>query len=567
MDILKQAQSLECGLGDPRDPTQLFSFAQRVAEDEAQQYPADAFSALNQLNLHRHYVPVSLGGELRSFDQLGALLRVVARRDLTVAIGHAISFIGAMSVWLAGNDGQRQALADAMLSGECVSLALTEQGSGSDLLNMDTTAELVGEAYHLVGEKWLINGISHNRFVTVYARTADGGPRGFTLFLVDKDAIPGGYRVLPKIATLGVRGADISGICLDAVLPAEACVGVEGSGFETILKALQLSRTLCGALSLGALDTALETTLRFAQNRTVYGKAVTALPQCQKLLSEAWAELLIADSLTGLALRGLQTVPDQASVHSAVVKYLVPTLAEQAIQKLSVVHGARYYLRDNHEAGIFQKMYRDNLLISLFDGSTQVNLFSLSHQLRALIIHKIPADPPTWVRRDVVLDNFACDGLALSSSGRDDLFASFDAGILAVHDWLNVETQIEAADWIKALLARLAQEKDALVDGVRQMSPSMQTNGDPQVFELARRYCVLVAVAGVLADWQLNRNLLVDTLAQSAVLAVVLQRLAAQLGDATLLPTSCYRDAFAALLAQRERNGDCGLYRRLPDGR
>jgi hypothetical protein len=80
------------------------------------------------------------------------------------------------------------------------------------------------------------------------------------------------------------------------------------------------------------------------------------------------------------------------------------------------------------------------------------------------------------------------------------------------------------------------------------------------VFELARRYCVVAAASAVLIDWQLNRDVMASTLADPAVLTVVLHRLAVQLGEVPLLPSACYRACFAALLARREIDGQCGLY-------
>src|SRR5690606_29254778 len=104
------------------------------------------------------------------------------------------------------------------------------------------------------GEKWLINNATRGDLVCVLARTgAVGEARGHSLFLVDKHVLPpGSYRCLPKVRTHGVRGADISGIAFTgAEVPADAMVGEPGTGLEVLLKALQITRTLCGGMSLG----------------------------------------------------------------------------------------------------------------------------------------------------------------------------------------------------------------------------------------------------------------------------------------------------------------------------
>jgi alkylation response protein AidB-like acyl-CoA dehydrogenase len=506
-------------------------------------------------------VPRALGGEFRSFEEVGALVRVVARRDLAVAVTHAISLLGAAVVWLAGDASQQRALAGSVLDGEQVSVALTEPASGSDLLATTTAARPSGDGYHLTGEKWQGNGLGRHRFVVVYARTAErGGPRGFSIFLVDKEAIPGGVRASGESPPLGLRGADLNGLRFDTQLPRTALIGPEGSGFEVILKALQISRTICGVLSLGALDTSLETVLRFALEHEVFGERVAELPQSQKLLVEAWAELLVCDSLTSLGLRGLHAVPSQASVHSAVVKHLVPTLAEQAMQKLSVVYAARSYLPHSDDPEIFQKMYRDNRVVSLFEGSTQANLFNLSHQLRSLVTRTQAAEAPGWTHHASEPPELDWTRFSLSASGQDVVLASFEAGCHALRMWMQQHASDETRQSLEALLVRLTQDRDELFDAVRRLSPGAFAAGDPEGFELARRYCVVVAASAVLASWQLNRAALASTLAHPAVLAVVLHRLAAQLGECPLLPTACYRDCFAALVARHECDGQCGLY-------
>jgi hypothetical protein len=229
------------------------------------------------------------------------------------------------------------------------------------------------------------------------------------------------------------------------------------------------------------------------------------------------------------------------------------------MQKLSVVYGARHYLQHRDDPRIFEKMYRDHLAVSVFDGSTQVNLFNLSHQLRSLVIRYQATEVPAWVHYASDPSEFDwAAGLSLSASGHDAILAGFDAGICAVRTWMQQHASDDMRRALEPLCARLAQGKDELFDAVRRLSAGAA--GDPEAFELARRYCVVEAASAVLADWQLNRAVLASTLAHPAVLAVVLHRLAAQLGGVPLLPTPCYRDCFAALLSRRERDGQCSLY-------
>ncbi len=558
----KLAHYLDDWLGSPSDRNGLFSYAQRVDEDEAQRYPRAALDSLNAWGLARYYVPVSQGGKLSNFETLNALLRVASTRDLSVSISHAVSFLGSMCIWIAGSAEQQARLAAPVLAGDRVSLALTEREHGGDLLSMMTAAQRTTDGYRITGEKWLVNGISRNRWVTLYTRTKQaGGSRGFSLFLLDKNELPAeAYRCLPKCETLGVRGADISGLKLnEASLPESARIGAEGEGFEIVLKGLQLSRTLCGALSLGALEAGLNITLAFMQGRQLYGKTVADIPQAQRSLCEAWVDALLIDCLSNAVLRCLQHSPGQASVHSAFVKSLAPMLAEDAYKKLSAVMGARYYLRGAHADGMFQKMLRDNLLIGLFDGSTVVNLYGLSFQMRAVHARAGERTSSAWhtlcalLRDDAELPTFDWQGLSISSGGDDMLSHAAESAL----DWATRHAATTAAD--NARFALLSQTLKTLRERVAALSPNDWQRGEPELFELARQTAVFAALSSVVAQRYANAALLGDSLAHPAVWSLVVERLVQLATGQSKAPNAdTVLSAFQQLCARQEAGHGLG---------
>ena len=567
-DSALRAAELRAWFGDPHDADAYFSYQRRVSDDEHEVYPAEGLALLNEWGLHRYYVPGSFGGCLTDFETLGALLRVASARDLTISISHAVSFLGSMCVWISGTPMPRRKLAERIVSGKRISLALTERSHGGDLLAAETKAVPTGNGgFRLDGEKWLINGISRNDVITVFARTAENdGPRAFSLFLVDKEALPvRALQPLPPSPTLGVRGADISGMRFDGVpLDKDALLGQVGGGFECLLKGLQLSRLLCGSLSLGAADTAMAVTLDFILQRVLYGRTAGEIPQVRRLLTEAWAEMLIADSVTTLSLRFLQRVPGQASIHSAVVKYFVPSLLEQTLQKLASVLGARYYLRSEQAGGIFQKALRDHLLIGLFDGSTLVNLSSLSLQLRVQ-----PADSAGPLEYgEQLLDSadlftalppFDWSGLALTCQGRDVMLAPLTqeppAQVRAVtrsdEQWGSVQDRLREA---------ILQAMTGLERRVRALPPRTWLAREPELFDLARQYTVLCAAGAAFIVRGVNRLALAGSLAHPAVWTIVLNRLAALAGAAVpALPSDVYTAAFAVLRERHAAEAGYGL--------
>lgn len=538
------ARALELSLGDPFAPGGVFTFADAVSLDEREAYPEDACRLLDELGFYEFYIPSECGGRLKSVEELVAVLRAVARRDLTVAVAHAKTILGAVAVWVGGSDEQKRRVAEIIRGGGQLALALTERSHGSDLLASEVEAEAFAGGYRLSGEKWLINNATRSCALTVFARTSEkGGPRGFSLFLVEKEAAAReSFSCLPKVRTHGVRGADISGIRFDEMpVPAEARVGAEGAGLEVMLKGFQLTRTMIAGLSLGAADTALGVTLDFACARRLYGDTVFAIPHVRALLCESFIDLLICECASVVIARSFQVEPEQMSVRSAVAKFFVPTTVEGIIRKLSVILGARQYLRQEHCEGVFQKIYRDNALLSLFDGSTVVNLSVIGSHLgqlarggdrsraveaadRVALLASLGAPLPPFDARAITLHQRVRDSLLLGLEAAVGTLSSLhatgdDAGALVAR----------LARQAQELTAQLTELHEAVAAGLGEQGIAF--NQDPEMFELAERYCALLAGACCLHLWLHNRESLGDFFARGEWLALALQRLLRREGE------------------------------------
>ncbi len=383
-----RAAAFEAKLGDPADERIVFSARACAELDRAEAFPTGICAYLDELGLPAWYVPVEFGGSLRSYEDLIEVVRCLARRDLTVAVAHAKTFLGAASVWVSGQPAQARALASQILAGARVSWALSEPGHGADLLASEVTAHPVGGGYLLDGTKWPVNNATLGSHACVLARTSPaGGSRGLSLLLVDKSRLhPEQYRYLPKARTLGIRGADISGISFDrARVPADALVGEEGFGLANVLLSLQLTRLICAGLSLGAGEHALTLVTGFVATRVIQGKPLIARPWVRAALARAAALLLAAEAVTVICTRAVHLLTDELAITSTVAKALVPVLIDQLIDELAELLGARSFLDDVYAYGAFQKLQRDHRIVAIFDGSTEVSQSALVGQFPRLV--------------------------------------------------------------------------------------------------------------------------------------------------------------------------------------
>ncbi|WP_431983490.1 acyl-CoA dehydrogenase [Streptomyces qinglanensis] len=505
------AERLDALLGDPEDSAGPFGYAAAARQDAAEEFPAAACAALDRIGVQHYYVPARHGGALTGLPQLLEVVRTLARRDLTSAVAHGKTFLGAVCVWVAEESPGAARLAGLVRAGELVSLGLTERAHGSDLMAGEVVAEPGPEGYRITGEKWLINNATRGRLVCLLARTApEGGPRGFSLLLVDKARLPRGtWRPLPKVSTLGIRGADISGIAFHAApVGRDGLVGREGEGPETVLKALQITRSLCTGLSLGAADHGLRLAYGFAAGRELYGRRMLDLPLVRRTLAECYADLLAAEALSLVAARSIHTLPEELSVTSAVAKYLVPTTVDRVLLRLRGVLGARAFLSDHHAHGRFQKLERDHRIVGIFDGNTMVNLYALTAQFRTLArgfaapAGSGAARPGAWEAAtfspDRPLPALRPEALSLLARHGSTLAASLPGSTAVLAR--------AAADDVRLVpAARAARTLSAACRALhtRMGAARLLPGGAPvESFDLARGYSACLAAACALGLWR-----------------------------------------------------------------
>jgi hypothetical protein len=370
--------------------------------------------------------------------------------------------------------------------------------------------------------------------MVVLARTDPRpGPRSLSLLLVEKPRIStAAFRHVPRVRTLGIRGADISGIVFDhAELPAEALIGAAGTGLETVLRVIQLTRLLCAGFSLGVGDTALRCTLDFVFERRLYGGSAFDIPTVRWPLVHAFADLMLAEGAAIAGARLAHVAPEQLSVAAAVVKFFVPTTVEALIHDVGVVLGARCYLRDDHWHGIFQKVARDAAVVSFFDGSTAVNLQALGLQLRGLAAGAIDRQPPAaqvegLFRLTEAVLPLRTDRLALSARGHDLVVQSLRHSAERLKRLGDAGVSCDVAIALARQTSHLLEEVGGLLAAVTRLEAEqgIQLGRSVGLFALARRYCSIFVAAACLGLWLHNRESLEPCLRGGEWLVVCLSR-------------------------------------------
>ncbi|MGW1050721.1 acyl-CoA dehydrogenase [Streptomyces sp. NPDC001118] len=531
---------LEHRLGDPTDERGEMSYARLLDADERAELSEAGEGALDEVVLNADFVPERLGGRLERIDTLVRVMRPVFRRDIALGLGYGVtSFMAAVNVWTSGTAEQQRRLAGLLLDGRKVSVAYHELAHGNDFVRNEFQARPAEGGYLLDGAKQVINNADRAAAWVLFSRTSPApGSRSHSVVLAERDGLdPGRYRVLPRYDAVGVRGCHLSGLeFTDCPVPGSALVGEEGKGVELALRAFQVTRSAIPGMALGAADTALRTVVGFAQGRRLYRKSVMDIPHARATLSTTFLDLLICDSLSLAATRAVHLLPEETSLYAAAVKYLVPKVLTDAMYDLSIVLGARFYVREG-EFGIFQKHVRDLPVLSLGHAGSAACQATIIPQLSRLAKRSWFRDdpaPPSVFRLHEDLPEVAFDKLTLAG-GRDGLSAAL---VTAVDDLPSGSPEERAAH---GAALRLMDELRQIQEQSLKLAPQDRTAlASPATFALADRYAVLLAAASVIGVWQQARGTADEFLADPAWLAAALHRLGRRLGHPLPdLPPGC----------------------------
>src|ERR1700712_4541230 len=261
--------------------------------DRSNTFPRELWPELGKLGGHGITVEEEWGGA-----GLGYLEHCVAMEEISRASGSVGLSYGAHSnlcvnqIRRNGTPEQKDAYLPKLVSGEHVgALAMSEPGSGSDVVSMQLRAELRDDNYILNGRKmWITNGPDADVFV-VYAKTdIAAGPRGISAFIVERGTA--GFTTAQKLDKLGMRG---SGTCelvfQDCAIPAANLLGGVNRGTAVLMSGLDYERVVLAGGPLGLMAASLDLVLPYVRERKQFGQPVGTFELMQAKLADMYAAL------------------------------------------------------------------------------------------------------------------------------------------------------------------------------------------------------------------------------------------------------------------------------------
>jgi alkylation response protein AidB-like acyl-CoA dehydrogenase len=293
----------------------------------------------------------------------------------TVLITHVS--LGSQTINHGGSDEQRQRWLPALASGEKIAaFALTEAGTGSDALALETTLTRDGDEYVLNGSKlFCTNGAVADVFSVFTNHDRAAGHRGVTAVVVEKGTP--GFTINPQHGKMGMKGCATAELVFeDCRIPVGNRLGEEGEGYRIALKILDSSRIMIAAQCLGLAKGAYEAALSYSKQRETFGRPIATRQAIQFMLADMAIELDAARLLTWRAA----ALYDEGLPHgkeAAMAKVYASEAAGRIASKALQIHGGVGYFKPS----VVERIYRDQRVTEIYEGTSEIQRLVISRAL------------------------------------------------------------------------------------------------------------------------------------------------------------------------------------------
>ncbi|MEG8065752.1 isovaleryl-CoA dehydrogenase [Xanthomonas hortorum pv. gardneri] len=349
-----------------------------AAADQDNVFPAQLWRLFGEQGLLGLTVEEDYGG-----SGMGYLAHVVAMEEISRAGGAIGLSYGAHSnlclnqLRKNATPEQKQRYLPKLCTGEHVgALAMSEAGSGSDVVSMKLRADARGDRFVLNGNKmWITNGPDADVLV-VYAKTDPAaGARGITAFIVEK-GMPG-FSTAQKLDKLGMRGSNTCELVFtDCEVPAENVLGTLNGGVRVLMSGLDFERVVLAGGPLGLMAAAMDVVLPYVHERKQFGEPIGTFQLMQAKLADMYVGLNACRAYVYAVARACdagQTTRQDAAGAILYAAEKAAWLTGQAIQVL----GGNGYIND-YPTG---RLWRDAKLYEIGAGTSEIRRMLIGREL------------------------------------------------------------------------------------------------------------------------------------------------------------------------------------------
>ena len=275
-----------------------------------------------------------------------------------------------------GTEEQKRKYVPPVLAGDRIAvLGVTEPSGGSDVANLLTRAVRKGDAYIVNGSKTFITSGTRADYVTTAVRTGGPGHGGISLLIIERGTP--GFTVSRKLEKMGWWASDTAELSFDdCEVPVKNLLGEENKGFQGIMLNFQKERLYLAVEAHAVAEMALEEAIRYARERTAFGKLLTGFQVTRHKLAEM---ATLVEASKQFNYRVAAKIGDGVSAYKDVcmAKNFATKVCDRVVYDAVQVHGGYGYCREY----LVERLYRDSRLFSIGGGTYEIMNEVISKQM------------------------------------------------------------------------------------------------------------------------------------------------------------------------------------------
>lgn len=328
----------------------------------------DLIPKLVDAGLMAIHLPEQYGGGGGDTITSEIVINEIAKGSASIALFLDAHWLAADMILYHGTDEQKAKYLPLVAEGKVFAFGLTESNAGSDAGAIKSVAEKQPDGSYILngGKAWITNSGIADYYLIMAKTDPEAGNKGISVFVVPKDAE--GLTVGKFEKKMGMRGTGTCELSFDNIhIPAEDRVGPEGRGFMIAMQALDGARVSIGAIASGLMQHAMEKAVKYAKERTTFGKPIYKY----QAVGFKFADMAAKIRATDLMIWDTCQMKDEGkriSVEAAELKLLSSRWACEVCDDCIQIHGGNGYSREFD----VERFYRDAKLLEIGEGTSEI---------------------------------------------------------------------------------------------------------------------------------------------------------------------------------------------------
>jgi acyl-CoA dehydrogenase len=277
-----------------------------------------------------------------------------------------------------GNEEQKINFLPKLARGDKIaSFALSEPNTGSDISQIQTTAEKKNGYFSLNGTKFYITmgDVADLYIVLAYTDKKAGVKEGMTLFVVERGS--SGFSIGTIDQKMGLRGSNTCEIVLDnCIVPEKNIIGRIGNGFTIALKGINAGRLGITAVAIGAASKLLDCAIDYSKERKAFGQPISEFQGIQFKLADMATGIYAAKTMMVHAARMVEQ-RKPAIKEISMAKVFATEMVNRVAYETLQIYGGMGYMK---EVGI-ERMVRDVRVLTIYEGTSEIQRLTIARQL------------------------------------------------------------------------------------------------------------------------------------------------------------------------------------------